>query len=712
MRLHRVVAWRRSVVLLAAILASVAATDAHAACDDVVPAPAPASAPANDKLRDVTTDDLLRLRDIGQPDGAMIGQPSPLAVSPDGKQVAFLINRADPDANAYCRALVVLPLEGRTNPRVLDRGGELITNRTVARGLVYENGFPAIVAPTWSPDGRWLAYLRRDGGITQIWRVRADGTDAAEPLTQSPVDILAVAWTADGQKLAYVAQTDTREHLREVERESLQGWLYDERFAPNVAARPLLPGNLARRAYTVDLASARVAEATASERALLPDKDTSGSAIPPSAVASNGRRAWTERRDHSPMAPLKLVVADLSGQEIACRFSACDGGFTGLWWTADGRELRFLRREGWANEVMAFYRWIPGDRAPRRVFATTDVLLGCVEAQRDLLCTRENATTTRRIVRLDPLTGRSRTVFDPNPEFTAIRLGTVERLRWRNHLGLEAWGDLVLPPDYRPGQRLPMVVVQYHSDGFLRGGTGDEYPIYAFAARGYAVLSVERAAFFAEARPDLTDEDQINAANARDWAERRSLLSSLVKGVEMVVERGIADPARIGITGLSDGASTARFALINTRLFAAAAISTCCIEPRTVMTYGGPAFAAAQRAMGYPAATQENPSFWRPYSMALNASDMGTPLLMQVSDDEYLLALETFTALREHNQPVEMYVFPGEHHIKWQPAHRRAIYQRNLDWFDFWLRSVRDPDPAKAGQYARWLELRDRASSG
>src|SRR3546814_10253618 len=61
---------------------------------------------------------------------------------------------------------------------------------------------------------------------------------------------------------------------------------------------------------------------------------------------------------------------------------------------------------------------------------------------------------------------------DPNPEFASLRLGTVERLTWRNNLGLPAWGDLVLPPDRTPGEKLPLIIVQYHSDGFLRGGTG------------------------------------------------------------------------------------------------------------------------------------------------------------------------------------------------------------------------------------------------
>jgi dipeptidyl aminopeptidase/acylaminoacyl peptidase len=98
--------------------------------------------------------------------------------------------------------------------------------------------------------------------------------------------------------------------------------------------------------------------------------------------------------------------------------------------------------------------------------------------------------------------------------------------------------------------------------------------------------------------------------------------------------------------------------------------------------------------------------------MALNAGKMRTPLLMQLSDDEFIDSLETFTALREHDKPVELYVFRGEHHIKWQPVHRLAIYERNLDWFAFWLQDRVDPDPAKAEQYARWEAMKRSLREG
>jgi len=69
-------------------------------------------------------------------------------------------------------------------------------------------------------------------------------------------------------------------------------------------------------------------------------------------------------------------------------------------------------------------------------------------------------------------------------------------------------------------------------------------------------------------------------------------------------------------------------------------------------------------------------------------------------------AVLNFVPLQDAGRPAEMVVFPDEYHVKWQPAHRLAIYNRNLDWFRFWLQDYEDPDPAKTEQYTRWRKFR------
>jgi hypothetical protein len=55
-----------------------------------------------------------------------------------------------------------------------------------------------------------------------------------------------------------------------------------------------------------------------------------------------------------------------------------------------------------------------------------------------------------------------------------------------------------------------------------------------------------------------------------------------------------------------------------------------------------------------------------------------------------------------------MFVYANEQHTKNQPKHRLEIYQRNLDWFNFWLQDKEDRDPNKAKQYERWRAMRRR----
>jgi len=683
---------------------------ARAHCADLLPGAAQPMGPK----RSITPLDLARLRDIGRPDGALLGGPSPLAVAPDQTRVAFLISRPDPASNSICVGLAVMDLVVDARPRLVDQGGEMILASGNVRGLITPIGYPSVVTPSWSPDGRWIAYLRRDQGVTQLWIARAEG-GMAHPLTQSPVDIEQFAWRADGKALLYAARTGQLAERAADGRAALTGYPYDDRFVPAMSPVPLPIAATPLSSYAIDIASLAVRPARGNNSMELPPDRLNTPAPLPAAEAGDGRRAWTVHSSENMLSPLRLRASLASGDPVACTDAACRGKFTGLWWMPQGGPLLFLRREGWDLGDLVLYRWQPGAGQPRAILRTSGVLDGCVLAREQLVCLSESATVPRHIVRIDPRTGHVVTLYVPNPDFAAIRFGKVQRLRWRTDRGLEVRGDLVLPPGHRPGMHHPLIVTTYWSSGFLRGATGNEYPIHVFAARGFAVLSLHRPPFVAEADAGVTDADRLNAAATANWAERRSLHSAVMVGVQRVIDLGVADPARIGITGLSDGSSTVGFALINSRRFAAAAVSTCCLEPWMVNATFGPAFARIMRGQGWPAATADDRRFWAPGSLIQNAASIDTPLLMQLADREYLTAIDVYAALREQGKPVDLYVFPDEYHNKWQPAHRLAIYERNLDWFDYWLRDTVDPDPRKAAQYARWQRLREeqgRASGG
>jgi Tol biopolymer transport system component len=128
------------------------------------------------------------------------------------------MTRADPEANSQCRALVVIDLAGGREPQALDRGGEFPIMKAPQRGVLYRLGLPVTVTPVWSPDGRWIAYLRRDHGTTQLWRARSDGS-GAQVMTHSAVDIEDFTWSPEQRRWIFAATPGLREAARQIDRE-------------------------------------------------------------------------------------------------------------------------------------------------------------------------------------------------------------------------------------------------------------------------------------------------------------------------------------------------------------------------------------------------------------------------------------------------------------------------------------------------------------
>ena len=684
----------RLAVAVAAIGAAFAASPAFADCAGWDPV----GAVSRYGARPVTAQDLVELVNFGRPDAEPVGGPSPLGVSPDGRYVATVLQRADVAANGFCQAVVLIDLTGRSVPRVLDRGGDFLMTSYAAFGRYTKNGYPQLDAARFSADGRSVAYLKRVDGRTQVWLARLDGP--AKTLSEAVSDVKAWAWSRDGRSLIYAYDEGGDAAAAAIEAEGRSGWHYDERMSPMAGLRPQIPAPLLRRVVSIDPATSATAMADADQRAWLAK---GGMPAPNEARdGEGGRAAAITPLSATAFGPSRLTVTGPGKATIACPPAACVGRLTDLWW--DGSDLLFQRFEGWNDRYTAFYTWSSGRGQPRRIVQTDDLLEGCQPARAELICVRQGATQPPRLVAIDMVSGRQRVLFDPNPGFAALTLGRVERLEWRNNIGREAYGDLVLPPGYKGG-RLPVIVVQYRSRGFLRGGTGNDYPIQLFALRGFAVLSLDRPALFAANDLSITSLDAFWRANQRDWADRRSADSAIHAGLDLLVARGVADPARLALTGLSDGSSSVRFALIRSRRFAAVAISTCCVD-ETADDIVGPGWEKSSLTTGSPPSAPIDTEFWKPYSLALNAERMDTPILMQLSDFELLTGVHAYTALKAFDQPVDLYFYPDEYHFKWQPEHRMAVYARDLDWFSFWLQGREDPAPEKAAEYARWRAFR------
>jgi dipeptidyl aminopeptidase/acylaminoacyl peptidase len=690
---------------IAAAFSLASAAPAHAVarrveCASILP---PANFPVG--KRALVAEDLARLRDIGPAEPQYYAEPL-FTLSPDGKSAAFQLRQGDPARNDYCLAMVVLDLSGKAPPRIVDTGGEVLLFTLDFRGIAdFPMGYLRVVSPRWSGDGKWIAFLKRLGGTAQVWRAFIDGSGSA-PLTRSGVDVVDFRIGPGGSSIVYATRPDVARQQEQIEREGMGGWHYDDRFVPSLSKRPLArPAE--REVQVLDLAAGSVRPPTPGEAALV-SADRRIIANAGAAPATDGDGLEIAATNLTGGARPGSLRANWSGGRWVCGAAACEGAMK-PWWMPGRTHVRFFRAEGWANASTAIYDWNVRSGMVRRLYLTDDLLSGCVPERRTMICRVDSSHEPGRLVRLDPVTGRRETLFDPNPEFSRLTLGKTERLHWRNALGSETIADLVLPVGYRKGRTYPMVVVQYDTRGFLRGGTDDEYPIQAFANRGYAVLSFKRPQLASALQ--AKDYEEVGRRNLEQFADRRNVQASLEAGVRLVVDRGIADPKRIGITGLSDGSSTLEWALIHSDLFAAAATSSCCWDS-TFIASVGPAAARHFLGEGYPGVLARDDPFWNEVSLSDNARRIRTPILIHASEAEFLDTLITYTALREAGVPVDLFEYPNEYHARWQPAHRLATYKRSLDWFDFWLKGERSADPARQDEIREWERLKREGGRG
>jgi dipeptidyl aminopeptidase/acylaminoacyl peptidase len=699
----------RRLVLLASVAAAALPATAHARaaadrdCSTVLP---PEQLPPGQRM--LAPEDLARLRDIGPVEPQYFSAPF-FTNSPDDRWAAFQLRQGDPRRNRYCLAMVLVDLTRKARPKIIDEGGEPVLLTIDLRGIAdFPNGIMRVITPRWSRDGEWIAFLKRTDGGTQVWRAFANGSGSA-PLTHSEADVVDFRIGPDGSSIIYATRPDLDHQRREIEKEGLNGWHYDDRFVPFFSKRPLPRAPAERQVQALDLASGKVRVPTADEAASLAvDDQFPASAGTAQATGVEGLEILaTNLALGAKRGGLHAHLAN--GLTATCNAPACEGAMN-PWWMPGKTHVRFRRSEGWANASTAIYDWNLKNGRVRRLYVTDNLLTSCTPDAKSVICLIDASLEPRRLVRLDPASGKQDTLFDPNPEFANLALGKSERLHWRNAFGIETIADLVLPVGYRAGERYPMVVVQYDTRGFLRGGTDDEYPIQAFANRGYAVLSFSSPHFPAE-KLGAKDYEEAGRLDLKNFVNRRNIQSSLEAGVRLVVERGIVDPERIGITGLSDGSSTVEWALIHSSLFSAAAMSSCCWDP-TFVSRVGPSAAKHFLDEGYPGILERDDPFWKDMSLEVSARSISTPILVNASEEEFLLALETYTGLREAGAPIDMFVYPDEYHGRWQPAHRLATYRRSLDWFDYWLRGMRSQDPDRQPELKEWDRLKGEAGRG
>lgn len=673
---------------------------------------------------------LAETRDIGG--GAYGGE---ISVSPDGKWVVFQLQDPDIEAGQIELSWMIVAARGDGTALEIADGGELDVNPRLA----VPDGARLAQSAQWAPDSQSFAYTVKSESEVQIWLSKI-GEVGRRQLTYGHRQVIDFRWSSDGSKIFFETGAGDEEKRQRSAHESKTGFLFDDRFdllssrsvvyhrCPAQGERGPSLVSVQRQCNptlnVIEVLSGRAREATIEEL----DEYTALSSSRSGFDALNDRRYRTDvdrsKHESSPVwlefieapanqgvAPFHRIHALVDGKEHICMSEYCkrQGGVIEgnmpYWFLEPNGEVIFQKHIGERFHGAGLYAWSPREGAVRKVVETEGAFSSCELADRELICLFENVIEPRKVVAIDLMSGSMRTLFDANEDLRDYSFTRIERLNWEDKFGNPTYGHLVYPVNYDPNRIYPLVVVTYQSRGFLRGGTGDEYPIHPLAAEGFFVLS--------QAMPLDLDEWALSVNTAdrfeTDLRGFESTLSSQEAAVRYLVEKGLVDERRVAITGFSNGARQTNYALINSNVFAAAIQSVGGSNPTTYYLLDSQSRASHRKWKNGP--PHKKDSLWDSISIAKGAARVSAPLLINSSESEVLLAAEGVVRLQDAGKPVEMYVYPDGFHNKWRPDHRFAIYRRNIQWLKFWLQNAESDNPVSTGQYQRWRSLRDKHCS-
>ena len=270
------------------------------------------------------------------------------------------------------------------------------------------------------------------------------------------------------------------------------------------------------------------------------------------------------------------------------------------------------------------------------------------------------------------------------------KLQPTEVVRWRSD-EWEIQGILTYPAGYAEGTRYPLLILahggptwQWDDHAFVDWHDWAQF----FATRGYAVLapnprgSTGRGAAFQKAL-----FGDVGGGEVRD----------LITGADAMVERGIADPEKLGIGGWSWGGYLTATTITRTTKFKAASMGAGLSN--LISDHGTDDIPSANFLyyQSHPYGEYAD-AYWRSSALSHITACVTPTLILHGDADERVQAsqgAEMWRALKTLGVPVEFVRYPREPHGIKERLHQIDILNRMEAWFDRWIVRGETP-PARA----------------
>lgn len=646
-----------------------------------------------DAPRRWTVDDVLSMKTVSE-----------VAISPDGRRVAYVVTVRDRSANVNNSDVWMVPTEGG-EPVQLTKGPR------------------ADRAPQWAGDGSWIAFLsdRGQDRRPQVYGIDPAGGEAWQ-ITKHETGVASFAVSPDGKQLLFRARAPKSSSDEELERERGRPIVRDSAYADEWTrlwavslgergpqdARPASPEGLHVTAmvWAPDSRSVAFSATTGPTRR----DDPTGAVYVQSEPGAEPRRITTmpgEERVVGWPRDLGLVIAasgePWSTNNVRLWVAPITGGDPTPLTDALDENARFVAataRGLWVEAAVrtgrALYH-IPlaagkASGPPRRI-TDGDRFYSGFSASADgaaVAFLGESSQESPDVYASPMAQFAARRLTTVNPQAAAFAHGEQRVVTWTSKADSESIeGVLSLPVGYQRGTRVPLLLVIHGGPAGVSSvrypSLGGAYPIQVFTSLGYAVLQPNyRGSTGYGARFRGLNKGDIMG---KDWIDVNS-------GVDAMIEAGIADSTKVGIMGWSFGGFHTFWGITQTTRFAAASAGA---GANDLTSFYSQTDISDLLSMLQGAPPWEKLDHYLERSAYRKVNDVVTPLLIQVGENDQRVSpeqsIQFYEAMKGVGKaPVRLVLYPGQGHGVTDPRLLRDLQQRNVAWFTYWM-PVEGPKP-------------------
>ncbi len=274
-----------------------------------------------------------------------------------------------------------------------------------------------------------------------------------------------------------------------------------------------------------------------------------------------------------------------------------------------------------------------------------------------------------------------------NPQQKDYLWGNGELVTWKTYSGKDATGVVYKPENFDPNKKYPMIVYFYEklSDNLNRyqapAPTPSRINHTYFVSNDYIVFTPDIS--YTIGHPGKSAEDYINS------------------GVEALKKNTWVNGSKIAIQGQSWGGYQVAHLITATNMYAAAWTGAPVVNMTSA--YGGIRWGTGMSRQFQYEQTQsrigktlwEAPELYIENSPLFNMPKVTTPVVIMHNDEDgavpWYQGIEMFMALRRLQKPVWMLNYNGDDHNLLKRANKNDIQQRQVQFFDHYLKDKPAP---------------------